>query len=85
MIDISEYSGKRLEWSALKKLFPDSYVILDEFANDSNEVSGVLVAVTKDRDEMWSFLINFVEKNGRQLEHFYTTESMEFNLWKLQE
>lgn len=84
MTNIAEYYGKRFSWKELKSLFPDCYVILDSFTNDSRGVSGVLVGVTKDRDEMWTFLIKYVEKHGRQLEHFYTTESEEFNgVWNL--
>ncbi len=82
MSNVEQYLGKKLSWAEIQYLFPESYVALDDY-NEIN-LTGTLVYVTKDNDELWDYLADFVKKNGRQLRQFYTTESSEYNgLWML--
>lgn len=82
MIQIErEYIGKQLTWEEIVNLFPRRYVALDNYIENENSTTGVLVCVTKDRKEMIPTLQKYVAQ-GKKLRCRYTTKPTEIDgLW----
>lgn len=84
MLDKStEYIGKKVTWDDASEAFPNCYVVFEDYDNKTS--AGTLLAVCKNRSELYDFLFSDENKDRlKNINHFYTTESMEINgLWEL--
>ena len=78
-----QYIGKKLQWEQIIKLFPESYVALDEYKDEGDIITGIVMYVGKTKSEMMPVLKEWADK-GNKLNCIYTAESMELNgLWEL--
>lgn len=72
----NEFIGKRVSCDKIKDLYPNTWVVFDDYSAHDN--SGVLLAVFDSRAEMRQFLLRYKER-GNSIEYFPTTEEGEYN------
>ena len=76
--ETKKYIGKTMTWEEIANLFPNCYVVLDEYHSEGHIVTAKLVFVCKKQEEMTDILKQYAS-NGTLLHTRYTTESKEWN------
>ena len=56
-----EYIGKKVTWDEASKVFPDCYVVFENYNNKTS--AGTLLAVCKNRSDLYKFLFSDENKN----------------------
>lgn len=78
-INTDEYIGRQMSFDDMKMLFPDKWVVYNEIPDNKQNKDCILLFVTEKRKTMWDFIFSYVETTGKEPEHYYTTEFMDFN------